>query len=165
MKIHVRSKHFAVDEALRCHIERRLEFSLGRCSPRILRTTVQLLDLNGPRGGEDKACRIEVRLRPTGTLFVEDRDADLFAAVDRAADRTGRSVARALKRERELERRPPPANGASAAPARIVVEEELETKDGETELEIELKWPVAPVKLPARRAHGAARRRGTRSKS
>lgn len=106
MKIHVRSKHLAVDETVRSYVERRLEFSLGRLATRILRATVQIVDLNGPRGGEDKVCRVEVRLRPTGTVFVEERDADLYAALDRGADRAGRSVARALKRERDLERSP-----------------------------------------------------------
>ncbi len=44
-------------------------------------------------------------------------------------------------------------------PERIVVEEELETKDGETELEIELKWPAAPVKPPSKTSSRAASRR------
>jgi putative sigma-54 modulation protein len=104
MKIHVRSRQVEVDDAVRAHIERRLQFSLGRLSPRILRVTVQIVDLNGPRGGEDKACRIEVRLLPTGSIFVEDTDADLYAAVDRAADSAARSVSRAIKRTRDLER-------------------------------------------------------------
>ena len=102
MKIHVRSRQVVVSESVRAHIERRLEFSLGRVAPRVRRATVQIVDLNGPRGGEDKACRIEVRLDPTGTVFVEDRDANLYTALDRAADRAGRSVVRALKRERDL---------------------------------------------------------------
>jgi len=117
MKIHVRSKQLAVDEALRRHIERRLEFSLGRFAHRIMRVTVQLSDVNGPRGGEDKVCRIEVRLRPAGTVYVEDRDADLVVTVDRAADRTGRSVARALQRARELDRRIRPRQAGSAPSA------------------------------------------------
>lgn len=118
MRIHVRSKQIKVDENLRAHIERRLEFSLGRFSPRILRATVQLTDVNGPRGGEDKLCRIEVRMQPTGTVFVEDRCADLVAAVDRSAERIGRSVARALERERALGQRTRPERSASGPSAR-----------------------------------------------
>ena len=110
MKIYVRSRQVEVDETVRAHIERRLLFSLGRFSQRIRRVTVQIVDVNGPRGGEDKVCRIEARLLPTGSTFVEDRDADLYAAIDRAADRAARSVSRAIKRTQELERdhgRPP----------------------------------------------------------
>lgn len=104
MKIHVRSKQVGLDETVRAYIERRLQFNLGRYSPRILRVTVQIVDPNGPRGGEDKVCRIEVRLLPTGSIFVEDTDADLQVAVDRAADRTARSVSRAIERARDFER-------------------------------------------------------------
>jgi putative sigma-54 modulation protein len=104
MKIHVRSRQVEVDDTVRAHIERRLQFSLGRFSQRIRRVTVQIVDINGPRGGEDKVCRIEVRLPPTGSVFVEDMDADLHAAIDRAADRAARSVSRAIKRTQDLER-------------------------------------------------------------
>jgi putative sigma-54 modulation protein len=124
MRIHVRSKQIKVDENLRAHIERRLEFSLGRFSPRILRATVPLTDVNGPRGGEDKLCRIEVRMQPTGTLFVEERDAALVAAVDRAAERIGRSVGRALERERELGRKTRPERSASSPSARSEAEDQ-----------------------------------------
>ena len=109
MKIHVRSKQVEVDKTVRAHIKRRLQFSLGRLSQRILRVTVQIVDLNGPRGGEDKACRIEARLLPTGSIFVEDTDADIYAAVDRAADRAARSMSRFIKRARDLERNTAPA--------------------------------------------------------
>jgi amphi-Trp domain-containing protein len=58
--------------------------------------------------------------------------------------------------------RPIRVGGVSVrVPERIVVEEELETKDGETEFEVELKWPAAPARTE-RRARG---QRGTRSET
>jgi ribosome-associated translation inhibitor RaiA len=106
MKIHVRSRKAEVDETVRAQIERRLQFSLGKFSPSILRVAVQIVDLNGPRGGEDKSCRIELRLLPTGSIFVADTDADLYAAVDRAADRAAQCVSRATRRTRQIQRNP-----------------------------------------------------------
>jgi putative sigma-54 modulation protein len=104
VRIFVRSRQVEVDATVRAHIERRLRFGLGRFSERIRRVTLQIVDINGPRGGEDTVCRIEVRLLPTGSIFVEDTDADLQAVIDRATDRAGRSVARAIKRTQDLER-------------------------------------------------------------
>ncbi len=98
----MRSKQVEVDEAARAYIVRRLQFSLGRFSRRVHCVTVQMVDLNGPRGGEDRACRIEIRLLPTGSVFVEDTDANFCTAVDRASDRIARSVSRAIKRSRDL---------------------------------------------------------------
>ena len=123
MKIHVRSRLVVVGDDARAHIERRLQSSLDRLADRVRRVTVTLLDVNGPRGGEDKLCRIEVRLHPTGTLFVEDAGADLRTVVDRVADRAGEAVSRALKRGRSARRGAAPA--ATAIPASITEPEEL----------------------------------------
>lgn len=107
MKIQIKSKQAEINEAARAQLERRLEFGLGRFSPRIHCANVQLVDINGPRGGEDKVCRIEVRLLPTGTLFVEDVGSDGYAAIDRATDRIARAVIRFIKRSRDIEREAP----------------------------------------------------------
>lgn len=47
------------------------------------------------------------------------------------------------------------AGTAVSLPERFALEEELETSGGETELELELKWPAAPG-----RAKGGRGRRG-----
>jgi ribosome-associated translation inhibitor RaiA len=104
MKIQLRSKQLEMNAKVLAHIERRLQFGLGRLSQRIHRVAVHIGDLNGPRGGEDKTCRIEVRLLPTGSVFADAKDVDLDAAVDRAADRVARSVSRAIKRALDRER-------------------------------------------------------------
>ncbi|NOT43349.1 MAG: HPF/RaiA family ribosome-associated protein [Acidobacteria bacterium] len=80
------------------HARRRFEFALGRFGGRIQSLTISLADLNGPRGGVDKRCLAIVRLVARGrTVVVEDTDASLAVAVDRAADRMGRAVARAVR--------------------------------------------------------------------
>lgn len=109
MKIHVRGRQVQVDDRVRAHVERRLQSSLDRFADRVQRVTVYLIDVNGPRGGEDKVCRIDARLRPVGDLFIAEADAELFAAVDRAADRLGDALARALRRRRDLARDAGPA--------------------------------------------------------
>jgi ribosomal subunit interface protein len=107
MQTRVRSKQTEVDESVRAYVERRLWFSLDRHSARILHATVHIVDLNGPRGGEDKSCRIEVRLRGAGSVFVEGTDADLYTAVDRAAARAGRAVSRVVERARYIQHETP----------------------------------------------------------
>ena len=101
MRVDIRGQGFSVSEALRAHVERRLHFALGRFGGRVRQATVRLSDLNGPRGGLDKACRIAVRLPALRDLVVEDADGDLYIAIDRAAERAGRSVGRQLARGRD----------------------------------------------------------------
>jgi ribosomal subunit interface protein len=97
MRIEIRGRNLELTDVLRAHVERRLGLALGRFAARIGRVTVRL---TGDRGA-DKHCAIEVALRPT-SVKVEDTDADPFAAVDHAARRVSRTIARALEREREL---------------------------------------------------------------
>lgn len=98
MHLEIRGQHLDVGRAARFHAERRLRFALGRFASRVGRVAVRVADVNGPRGGTDKRCRIVVALGGAGTVVVEDRDADVYAAIDAAADRAGRLVARALHR-------------------------------------------------------------------
>lgn len=62
---------------------------------------VSLMDQNGPRGGLDKRCRIEVDGGREPEVVTEETHADLHAAINRATERTGRSFARALERVKE----------------------------------------------------------------
>ncbi len=104
MHVDIRARRIEIDAALRAHVERRLRFALGRFGERITKVTVRFEDANGPRGGVDKQCQISVALRPSGSVLVEDIDADLRLVVDRSADRAGRAVDRDLQRRRDTGR-------------------------------------------------------------
>jgi putative sigma-54 modulation protein len=99
MKIQIRPHNSLVTEALRTHVLRRLGFALGRFGESVGDVIVQFSDGKGRNGGIDKCCQIQVGL--ARSVKVEDTDADLFVAVDRAADRASRTVARALALDRE----------------------------------------------------------------
>lgn len=79
---------------LRAHVHRRLDRALGRIGSRVERAITRCEDVNGPRGGVDQVCRIELRLSGLRPLVVEDRAATPREAFDRAA----RAAKRALRR-------------------------------------------------------------------
>jgi ribosomal subunit interface protein len=98
MKIDIRTHGFALTDAIRDHIERRLRFALARASAHIRLVAVHLSDIDGPRGGIEKRCRLRVRLKQSGDVMIDDTESDLCAAIDRAANRAGRTVARRVAR-------------------------------------------------------------------
>jgi ribosomal subunit interface protein len=106
MHIEIQARDFSLTDALEDHVHKRLGFVLARAGTRIRRVDVRLSDLNGPRGGVDKRCLIEVRLDGLAPIVVEDVQADMYAAIDRAAARTGRTVMRRLALDTGR-RRPP----------------------------------------------------------
>ncbi|RYF27645.1 MAG: HPF/RaiA family ribosome-associated protein [Comamonadaceae bacterium] len=85
-------------DALAEHVRRRLSFVLTRHSDRIKRVGVRLGDENGPRGGADKFCRIQVYLLDAPVAVIEDIGVDLYAVIDNAAQRVGRVVVKHLDR-------------------------------------------------------------------
>lgn len=97
MNIQIRGIGIPPTEALATHIERRIAFALSRFSAQIERVVVRFSDLNGPRGGSDKVCRVGFTVKGLGPDAVEARDADLYLAVDQAAAKASRRVARMLE--------------------------------------------------------------------
>lgn len=105
MKFDIRGLGFPNTAALSEQVKRRLRFGLARHSERIHRVVVRLGDENGPRGGVDKFCCIQVYLVDAPVAIIKDIDPDFHAAIDRAADRAGRLVAKHLDRSRDSGRR------------------------------------------------------------
>jgi putative sigma-54 modulation protein len=101
MRLQIRTKNFRLHDTDREEMERRLQFALSRFNGRIYQVTVGLADLNGPRGGADKKCRLVVRLIPSGKVTIEETHANVSAAVALAADRASRAVGRELRRRRD----------------------------------------------------------------
>ncbi len=109
MQIDIQARDFSLTDALRNHAERRLRFSLTCCDGHIQRIVVRLSDINGPRGGADKRCHLRVVLDGLPDVVIEDIEADLYVAIDRATDRAGRTLVRKISRQQTLlkQGRPP----------------------------------------------------------
>lgn len=91
MRLDIRIQKVDLPKEVDRYIARRLHFCLGRFEARIRNVTVRIFDINGPRGGADKRCRMTVRLIPSDIIVVQEVNADLFAAIDRAAERLGQA--------------------------------------------------------------------------
>ena len=100
MQMDIQSRGFTLTDALRDYLMKRLAYALNHGDEYISRVTVRLSEINGSRGGTDKCCFIEVRLKQKPAVVIEDSEADIYLAIDRAAERTGRTLMRRLARQR-----------------------------------------------------------------
>lgn len=89
------------DKTLSAFIQRRLEYALERFTARVRDIEVFIEDVNGPRRGVDKRCRIEVRLNPRGAFTVTADAENEYAAVSRATRRCATVLNRSIKRRRD----------------------------------------------------------------
>jgi len=71
-----------------------LHFATDRFQPHIRDVGVMLRDVNGPRGGTDKLCRITARLNRGRRLEIQEQRGNFMAAICAAAKRLRRSLAR-----------------------------------------------------------------------
>jgi putative sigma-54 modulation protein len=101
MHLQIRSKNYRLRDHERQNVERRIQFALNRFDGRISSVTVGLADVNGPRGGADKQCRLVVRLPNCRKITIEETHRNVSAAVALAAGRAGRVVGRELKRRQD----------------------------------------------------------------
>jgi ribosomal subunit interface protein len=102
--VEVRARGFGLTDPLRSHAQRRLAPAVGRFDG-LRSVSVDVDDLKGPNGGVDKRCQMTARL-VDGEVRVEVLDEDAYRAIDRAANRLRRAVARQVDRRRERTPRP-----------------------------------------------------------
>lgn len=123
MEIAFVDRQHLLDRDTRQFAERRLLYALARFDDRITRVLVTVEDVNGPRGGVDKASRITVRLRRLEEVTVRGQHESLHACLARSAQRVGHAVSRALDKRQQFDRdesstswpeeqKPPPARSA-----------------------------------------------------
>lgn len=82
----------------------RVRFVLRRLGTAIPRARVMFTDINGPRGGVDKHCLLEVKTDKAGLLVISSRACDWRTALDESLDRLVRALTRALQRQRQAAR-------------------------------------------------------------
>jgi len=73
---------------------RRVRFVMRRLNWLVPRATVQLSDVNGPRGDVDKRCQIHLRTDGRGTVVVTAMARDWRTALDSALSRATRLLRR-----------------------------------------------------------------------
>lgn len=102
MRIDIQSRNRPLQEQLGGFIKKRLQRALGRFSEQIQRVRVTLSDLNGPKGGVDQQCKLQIFMPPMQPVIIEDRELHLRKAVVSATERASISVRRQLERKRHV---------------------------------------------------------------
>lgn len=104
MHVDIRWKGLPKSQSLADHVQNRLRFALHGFPGKIRTVTVRFEDTNGPRGGIDKRCSVELT-GAFGILVAEARDGNFYAAADLALSRAERAAAKSLKRDRHSRER------------------------------------------------------------
>jgi ribosome-associated translation inhibitor RaiA len=102
MKVSIQGHGLQLSKGERHHAARQLLFAFDWARHDILTVTLQLSDINGPRGGVDKRCQLRISHQRVRDVIVEDVAPDVTQAVSRAVDRAARTLQRRVGRAREF---------------------------------------------------------------
>ena len=76
------------------------QFALDRFAGAIREVDVRLADLNGPRGGVDKLCRVQLRMLPRGILTARSVGTSCEHAAREACDNLKSLLAKRMSRRK-----------------------------------------------------------------
>ncbi|MBK6602183.1 MAG: HPF/RaiA family ribosome-associated protein [Betaproteobacteria bacterium] len=97
MQVLFKSRHPHAAE-LRDLTERRVRFVLRRLGWLVPRAEVQMSDVNGPRGGIDKRCQVQLMTDGAGSVVVASEANDWRTALDNALSRAAWLLMRLWRR-------------------------------------------------------------------
>lgn len=93
-------------QAWRSIAERRLRFTMRRLRGEVLKAHVRLVDVNGPRGGIDQRCQIQLTTDGLGTVVVHATRRHAVQALDAALKRATTALVRQWQKQRRPLRQP-----------------------------------------------------------
>jgi putative sigma-54 modulation protein len=96
MLVNIQSRHFSLSEALSKYVQSKVQIMLSRYESKINSINVSLFDINGPKGGEDKCCKIIIKINGTTSIVVQETAEDLYDAINTCSRRARRAVKRQL---------------------------------------------------------------------
>jgi hypothetical protein len=100
LTIDIRFRGIESSDALESHVTRRVRNHLRRFGQDLTAVVVRIADVNGPRGGVDKRCRITVRGPRFGSSTLSKLGTDAFAVVDVAVGTMAHALGRQITRAR-----------------------------------------------------------------
>lgn len=100
MKTNIQAMDFSLTEALEVFIKNHAEKSMRASADLIDHVSVRLKDLNGPKGGCDKECSVEVVIPNSPSVVVTKRSSDAYACIRKALGRAARVTLRKISRKR-----------------------------------------------------------------
>jgi len=100
MEVQIFDKNVSLTSSQRELITRRLQFALGRFDAKIRGLWVTVSDVNGPRGGNDKLCRVRLRLHEKGEIVLSENSVSIESAIACVADRAAHKIGRLIERRR-----------------------------------------------------------------
>lgn len=106
MRLKINCRNISNPNDAIAYVDHRLSFSFSNWRNLIDTLSISISDVNGPKAGVDKQCRVIAVAQGVEPIVVTERRENLRHAVDRALARASRTVNSRIKRRQRRSRRP-----------------------------------------------------------
>lgn len=100
MQLEINNRKAGFDDEVSQKVVKQLQVALCRFSGTVSRVRVTFADINGPRGGVDKRCRISAKMKTVGQVVVQGDGHDYTEALLISLDKLTRAIRRDLEKGR-----------------------------------------------------------------
>jgi putative sigma-54 modulation protein len=101
MNIQVNFRNIKKSNAAIKRISGRLSLAFARTQDAIQSVSIMVSDVNGPKGGVDKLCRILIKSAQLPDIVITENQTRISTAIDRCIARARQSLSRKLKRNKQ----------------------------------------------------------------
>lgn len=103
MEITIRARGFDLYEDTRDMVLRRTQFALDAFEKHVESVSIFLLDLNGPKGGVDKLCQVNVKVAGLTQIATIENGNTVETAVNEALKTAKYRVSEAIRKKQETD--------------------------------------------------------------
>ncbi len=98
MKVIIGNQQKLISDSALVKTESKIIAAFARYGTNIVKVELTVEDVNGTRGGEDKECRIVVKLKKMDSVVVTARNVSVSKAIAQTIHRAERSVSRKIEK-------------------------------------------------------------------
>lgn len=102
MKLLLKARNIKLDPTTKAYLKHRASFAFARSRDLIRTLTITIADVNGPKGGSDKQCKVLIRTNNLSDIVITETQSNLKESIDRALTRSSQNFLQHLKRKKNL---------------------------------------------------------------
>lgn len=104
MQIQLLTRSFRLNRLLKSFVKTKMTSALSPFEERFESAIVRLSDVNGPRGGNDKCCHVQLIVKGMPNVVVEDTKDNMYAAIDKAIKKAVKALKTKYGRKQHLQK-------------------------------------------------------------
>ena len=94
MKIDIQAKQLKLGQTFKQNVKVKIRRLFQHNSEDVNRINITIADINGPKGGEDKVCKVNVSVGGGQNILVTAREASAYKAVTQAIKKASATLSR-----------------------------------------------------------------------